>query len=76
MSCEEFDSFACNEHIGILINYFRDLRAFKLPIVVYFDQHLGAVHSKHKSKSTFSTFCVQKAEKERKSKKIEVKFST
>ena len=52
MSCEEFDSFACNEHIGILINYFSDLLAFKLPSVVYFDQNLGAVLSKHKSKST------------------------
>ena len=58
MSCEEFDSFACNEHIGILINYFSDLLAFKLPSVVYFDQHLGAVLSKHKSKSTLKKFYV------------------
>ena len=44
--------------------------------VVYFDLHLGAVHSKHWSNYAFSMFFVQKAEKGRKSKKIYAKYGT
>ena len=44
-------------------------------LVVNFDHHLSASHSKPWSKSAFSTFFVQKTEEKRKSKKFEAKFS-
>ena len=43
---------------------------------VYFDQHAGAVHSKHWSESQFSTFFVlKKLKKCKKNKKFDAKFS-
>ena len=38
---------------------------------MYFDQRLGAVHSKHWLKNAFSHFSHKKIKKEEKSKKIE-----
>ena len=45
---------------------------FNNPSVVYFNQPLGAVHSKGWSKYACSTFLVQKSEKEK--NKIDIKF--
>ena len=43
--------------------------------VVYFDQHLGAAHSKHWSKYAFVTFLLKIAKKMQKRKKFAAKFS-
>ena len=43
--------------------------------VAFFDQRLGALHSKCWSKSAFSMFFVQKNRNRKKSKKFDAKFS-
>ena len=43
--------------------------------VVFSDQHLGAAHSEHWSKYSFSTFFVLKSRKKQKSKKFSAKFA-